>query len=1284
MRLIPGKTKVKIELFKGVSLTDIIIGAIAFGLMMLVLMSNLPGKLYFCIAVVFIAALLLVRFDSEPSYVYIRRMLRHYGNSRHYDKVWTDDTYTTDGDLFDKVGDELFSDDEEDESEKTEPVLSKKEEKALYKEEQKILKSRNATKEEKDAVWLARANRSAAKKSAKKETRAENISYDPIEDIIAFTGIKDGFIEYAGEYYGAAIEIPPVEFRFFSENRRSNSIENAVGRVLRNLNPDYAANIVKIERPVLYDSYIDNEYEKLEEVKLSYERGVITEEELKARVEVLYERINELRTLCFENKVVQPYYYIVLFDGDKKQLDIRVDSALDTLRAGELLPKRLNDKELAVFLKYNYEIDFDERDIEKIKPEDYAAWAMPQTVSFKARTTEINHIVTHNLRVINYPMEVGDAWMAGLMSIPATRVMIKAKPMDHGKSVTAIDHSIQEIRDRLNSTGIESRRIELSAHADSLSELLVMLQGENETLLSVNIYVTAYDINSTKTQAGDKKIPDSNLANITSMKKTVRRIFSESRVKLENLDFSQLEGFIGAGVSGYDPRTKDGRGIPSNSVAAAYPWIYANILDKKGIKLGMNEGVPVFVDFFRRDDERVNSNMVIVGKSGSGKSYATKSFLTNLAADDAKIFILDPENEYSELANSLHGKIINVGNASQGRLNPFHIITALEDDEDGSSGSNSYSTHLQFLEEFFKQSLPDCEKDALEYLNALIDRCYLNKGITNETNLGKLRPEDYPIFDDLYDTILAEFQVSDNEYIRRMLRTLLNYISKFSTGGRNASIWNGPSTVTTEENFTVFNFQSLLANRNSTIANSQMLLVLKYIDNEIIKNREYNIKYKANRKIIVVIDEAHVFIDAKYPVALDFMFQLAKRIRKYNGMQIVITQNIKDFVGSEEIARKSTAIINACQYSFIFSLSPNDMDDLCLLYEKSGGINENEQEQIVSAPRGHAFAIMSSQHRSSFKVHVSDGMVDMFSNPDFKSAYFTGEDGENNWLDYIGKSREVHDFNIIENTVSFIENEIDNDEIKAPSVVFTEMTDEEYAVEDAEKERKSAAEQAAAEVKEEARAAYIENLKADARSEYFGENVNSNDGKVTFFEEPNKYFADTDDIDNIRFEEIATNYEEPKKPVTPAQHIVVESTPSAGLEAVLAKLGDAVENIGRMNYDSIMAEVRSMLDNRSYASADTSPAPTVQTNSEEESSGLDSILGNIFSLDDDSDNNYGYNTETEDNTSESSFDILAFLAQQAENKETESPIDLMVENDELCITVSIDELAAYNLSKKVM
>ena len=71
-----------------------------------------------------------------------------------------------------------------------------------------------------------------------------------------------------------------------------------------------------------------------------------------------------------------------------------------------------------------------------------------------------------------------------------------------------------------------------------------------------------------------------------------------------------------------------------------------------------------------------------------------------------------------------------------------------------------------------------------------------------------------------------------------------------------------------------------------------LFLVLKYLENEVIRNRDYNLKNGTDRKIIVVVDECHLFIDEKYPIALDFMYQMAKRIRKYNGMEIVITQSI--------------------------------------------------------------------------------------------------------------------------------------------------------------------------------------------------------------------------------------------------------------------------------------------------------------------------------------------------------------------------------------------------------
>ena len=864
-----------------------------------------------------------------------------------------------------------------------------------------------------------------------------------MEQLIPFTGIADGFVEYNGKYYGTVIEIDPVEFRFFSQHRRSNSIDACFGQILRSVRDDYAANIIKIERPIVYDKYLEKEYDKLDELRASYENGLLTEEELQSRIEIQYDRINGVRDLCYTNRVVQPFYYLALFNIDKRQLLVDTNAALAALQQGELVVRRLTgDKELAVFLKYTNSLDFDEHEIDKIDPKDYIIWAMPESVNFNSRYARINKIVTHEMRVVKYPAVVGDAWLAGVMSIPGTKVVVKATPMDRTKSIRAIDHSLQELRGQYNNTNIDSKIIELQTHIETLSHLLATLQQDNEALLSVNIYITMYD--SVRTGEIDAEaVKHSDLPVIADMKKAVRRSWQETGMRLNALDFNQIQGFIGSQISGYDPFLKDGRGMPSSTIAAMFPWIYARVSDEGGIRLGTQDGVPVFIDFFRRDSERVNSNMVIIGKSGSGKSYGTKSILTNMASEDSKIFILDPENEYTELAHNLHGKVINVGNAKFGRLNPFHIITTLEDDEASEAETGgSFAAHLQFLEEFFKQILPDIDKEALEYLNSLVERMYMNAGITVETDLSKLTAKDYPIFDDLYDVVLEEFERTNNEYLRTMLQTLVNYVSKFAAGGRNANIWNGPSSITTDENFSVFNFQSLLANRNTTIANAQMLLVLKYIDNEIIKNRDYNRKYNLKRKVVVVIDEAHVFIDTKFPVALDFMFQLAKRIRKYNGMQIVITQNIKDFVGSEEIARKSTAIINACQYSFIFGLSPNDMDDLCKLYEKAGGINEMEQEQIVTAPRGMAFTIMSPTSRSSFMVDVPQSMVDMFEQPSYQSHYFIGEQGAVNWEDFIGNSRQIHEINAPERKD---ENEFDKlyEELRESGFTFSEITAEE-------------------------------------------------------------------------------------------------------------------------------------------------------------------------------------------------------------------------------------------------
>ena len=805
--------------------------------------------------------------------------------------------------------------------------------------------------------------------TVKKYSQNHSQSQTNIELFMPFKNIRDGFIEY-NEYYAGVLQINPREFSLLSEYRQNQMIDENFGKIVREISNKTKASIVKIDRKLSFEAYAKDEERKKDELFRLFENNELSKKELDSRVKVINDRIRTYKTLTEDSPIKKPFYYLVIYDESKEMITTILNDAVNTFQNIGMASHILDTKELAIFVKYNYTSNFEEKDVDMVSPEEFMSWIYPQSVEFKPRSTIVDGEECFTFTVKNFPISVMNAWGYKIFNIPNTKVVMNLVPFEKLKAVRMIDRSIQELASQSNNSYRASSLIDKQTHINTLVEVLRMLQNDNETLYGVNLHITVYS------QHGATK--DTR----RSEKKNVKRIFSEEGFELVDNYFRQNLAFVSTNISRLDAMGKFQRAIHSNSVAAVFPFVLSNVMDDRGCLLGTENDYPVIVDFFKRDYERVNSNAVIIGKSGSGKSFATKTILSQLSAENAKIFILDPENEYQFLAQNLGGRLIDVGTASEGRINPFHVITTLEGDETGSdSSTNNFAVHLQFLEEFFKVSLPGISSDALEYLNNLIVELYRKKNIDSRTDFASLEAKDYPTLDDLYKIIETHLSSAKVEYDITQLRVLSNYISKFAGDGRNANLWNGESTLTVKENFTVFNFQSLLANKNNTIANAQMLMVLKWLDNEIIKNRDFNLKHNSDRKIVVAIDEAHVFIDPKYPVALDFMYQLAKRIRKYNGMQIVITQNIKDFVGSEEIVRKSTAIINACQYSFIFALSPNDMDDLCTLYDKAGQINEVEQDQIVNNLRGSAFIITSPTNRTNISVIASKEVRAMFTEP---------------------------------------------------------------------------------------------------------------------------------------------------------------------------------------------------------------------------------------------------------------------------------------------------------------
>lgn len=791
-----------------------------------------------------------------------------------------------------------------------------------------------------------------------------------IKMIMPFDDLNtDKFLKF-GDYYGSVIEIFPMSFGLLAEDRQ-NMVINCFATAIQRLNLTQQMTIIKTKKPMILDNmanYEDYRYNTLQDMA---ERGLYSNAELDSRSPVFEERLQAINFMNNNEKIIKDHYYLVVYDTDRDALNNTVNGIVSTLESSvsPIYTDIITGDKLYVFMKSTFCTDFDEREVEMLGVKEKAEWVYPDDVRFGLKTTKIDGEQFRIFTVTDYPIEVPNAWAYPIFALDESRIMVNISPVDRYKAEKDLDKSLMEMENRLQKDLRSSERIEAQNHVETLKELLKGIKGANEQLFNTTIHIVAKE----------------------NVKKEVRAVLRQNGFKFSENFARQIDGFISSNVSRLDKLAKMyARGIQTSSLAACFPFISTTLHDDRGIYIGYNQ-YPVFANFFARNNERVNSNMMIIGKSGSGKSYCTKTLLTNFAADNTRVFILDPENEYEILCKNLGGKIIDVGNSTDGIFNPFHIYATLESEE--GEASDVFAEHLQFMEQFFRLILPGINTDAFEMLNSLIAELYRSKGIDSGVDVSVLKPTDFPIFDDLLALVDGKIEVEQNEYHLKNLQTVRMFIEKFGTGGRNSNLWNGPASIRTNENFVCFSFRTLISNRNDIIANAQMLLVFKYLDSEIIKNRDFNLKYFADqeleedhRRVICAVDEAHVFINKKFPIALDFMAQMAKRIRKYNGMLIIITQNIKDFVGSEEIAQQSTAVINACQYSIIMSLAPADINDLITLYRNAGGINEEEQNSIVTAKRGQCFLITGPMNRTTVQIEALNVTKDLFNNPDYLSS----------------------------------------------------------------------------------------------------------------------------------------------------------------------------------------------------------------------------------------------------------------------------------------------------------
>ena len=781
---------------------------------------------------------------------------------------------------------------------------------------------------------------------------------NPKENIDTLLGLKEiktnGLLAYNGGMYGRVIMVGQKNFGIEDVVQQNIDI-NYIANALKLLDANQSADIIKIDRPVNLDGFSEDLFARL---------SALREEEPQTREirrGILQERIDRIDKLNNIRKQYLSDYYIVVYGRNELDLESAAINIAGEVGKSGLSTKLLGQRDAAVFLKYSFSRNFDEREEKDIADEDLLAWVKPKEVVFHGNRYVIDGTEASVLAVADYPLRVKNAWGAKLFNIPNTKVVMHVRPVDKYKAIRRIDKCIGEMATKQIVADKASEANSAETHQETMNALLDSLQTENESLLDVTLTVTAY-----------------NYLKNENYKKAVRRAMLTENFKPSTLYGLQIEGFMTAAVSPAATLKNHERGINSSSLAAVFPFVRTCVLDDGGILLGENKtnGYPFILNLWKRGNLYQNSNAMIIGKSGSGKSYFLKTLIANEWANGTRVIVLDPEAEYLTLTRNLSGNIIDVGNAKEGRINPFHIYKILTEDGTPADPKVTFNTHLKMLESFFKIVLADAPVDVIELINSLVVETYERMGITENTNCSAFPADYFPLFSDLLETLQSKSKESMDELTKRDMRTAELYLKKF-VSGRYSDIWNAPSTLKTDADLIDFDFQSLFANKNNTVANAQMLLIFRFIEQEVINAREKN-KGGANLHTLIIADEAHLYIDPKFPIALDFFYSMSKRIRKYNGSFVPATQNIADWNANEELRGKTSAIIKNSQYSFIFKLSAPDMKDVLDIYKAGDSFNDEEQRMIISAVTGQTFFVGSTELRNCILVKAGDYTQSLF------------------------------------------------------------------------------------------------------------------------------------------------------------------------------------------------------------------------------------------------------------------------------------------------------------------
>ncbi len=560
------------------------------------------------------------------------------------------------------------------------------------------------------------------------------------------------------------------------------------------------------------------------------------------------------------------------------------------------------------------------------------------------------------LTAVSYPKYINPGYLANLTNISGVKIVAKHIPIEFSTLQSMLNKEIADLKMRYQTERDQTIQERIRQDYESLESFISMLASTQARIFDFQLHIM---------------ITADNPEELEMKKMQVRSYIDSLGMRAIPLMFEQekvLKSIIPI-FPKQDIEKRIGTPIPSITISAMYPFVFDSIKDPGDSTLmgvDFSGGVILFNQFLfkiKKEHNRNNANMIILGTSGSGKSTAAKLLIRSHIRNGYKVICLDPEGELEEMCKNVNGSYLDLGKGGEfGMINPLEVVPDADQEElDQGLGYTVLTRALQSLKAFMKYLTPSIEEDVLAMFSEVVQDTYKRYKIDFDTDFGSLTSGDFPTFDDVYATIKGRLlsmpdKTRERDVMERLelkVRPLVKELRYY---------FSGHTTLHIDSNIIVFNIRELM-NSDENVRNALFFNILKYA---------WGLSLDKESTTVLCVDEAHVLLSTRNELGAEFLAQIQRRARKYNTGTIIITQQPTDFAAPNLIMH-GKAIFDNASYYLVMGLKKQATEDLALLVD----LNESEMDSIKHYDQGDALFICGSR-RMRIRVLCTQEELDSF------------------------------------------------------------------------------------------------------------------------------------------------------------------------------------------------------------------------------------------------------------------------------------------------------------------